>query len=155
ALAPGEIGFAELDSPWRGRQTRQQTLWLRPVRQRVIVNRDRRMGEHEGIFRRRYRPRRLMNSGHATGGSRKCRNGLLIRPIMDVDQPEIVILSVRPPALRMVVVLKPMEAENLGDRCEISGCRCRAVRSFLLGRDRHQMTVVAVPGAILACGEEP
>ena len=60
-----------------------------------------------------------MNIGHATVGYSKRGNELLIRPISDIDQPEIVILAVGPPALRMVVVLEPMETDNFGDRREI------------------------------------
>src|SRR4051812_32817019 len=105
------------------------------------------MGEYEGIFRRWCRPRSLMNIADATVGCGKHGNELLIRPITGVDQPEIVILSVGPSALRMIIVLKPMETDNLGDRREIPGRRRRAERPFFLGLHRHQMTVVAVSRA--------
>src|ERR1700731_1135071 len=113
------------------------------------------MGEHEGIFRRQCRARRLMNIRHGTVGSGKRGNEALIRPIIDVDQSEIVILAVSPPALRMVAVLKPVETDNLGDRREISDPRRRAARSLVLGLARAQMALVTVPGAVFARGEKP
>src|SRR5262245_62080499 len=96
-----------------------------------------------------------VDSGSASVRCRERRRQRLVWVVVYVDQAKIVILAVGPPALRMVVVLKPVETDNFGNRCEIHGGRRGADRSFLLGRNRHQMTVVTVPGSVVARGKEP
>src|SRR5216683_6980410 len=120
----------------------------------MIARRNRCVGKREHVLRRSRR-RRRMDFGGSTVGCRKRRNEVLIRSILDVHQPEIVILTVGPPALRMVVVLEPMDAYNFGDGRQIRGCRSGPDRPYFLGRDGHQMSVVAVPSAVLAGGEKP
>src|SRR6266446_6391583 len=88
-------------------------------------------------------------------GGRESRSQLLIRPIVDVDQPEIVILTVAATTFGVIVVLEPMNADELWDGRKVPGCRGAPGRPFLLCSDRHQMAVVAISSAVLAGGEEP
>jgi hypothetical protein len=86
---------------------------------------------------------------------RERRRQMLVGPVVDIDQPEIVILTVGPSAFRMVVVLEPMRTDNFGNGREVRGRRGRTGCPFLLSGDRHQMAVIAVSGAVLARREEP
>src|SRR5207247_10248129 len=70
-------------------------------------------------------------------------------------QPEVVVLPVVAPAARMVVVLEPVRTDEPRLAREARGGGGRAARPLGLGRDGHQVAVVAVPGAVLVRGEEP
>ena len=65
---------------------------------------------------------------------RKCRNKTLVRPIIDVDEPKIVILAVGPSAFRMVVILKPMGADDFGDCRKVCNRRRCAGITTAIGR---------------------
>ena len=78
-----------------------------------------------------------------------------IRLVVDVDQPEIVILAIGPPAFRVIVILEPVGADNFRDRGKVLGCRRGPVSPFGLGRDRHQVAVVEIAGAVVLGREKP
>src|SRR5579864_597493 len=80
---------------------------------------------------------------------------LFVGLVVDVDEAEIVILAIGPAAFRVVVILEPMGADNLGEGGEIRGRGGGASGALGLGLDRHQMAVIAVAGAVLIGGEEP
>src|SRR6185312_16661662 len=77
-----------------------------------------------------------------------------IADVVDVDEAEIVVLAVGPAAFRVVVILKPVRADDLGDLGEVSGRGGGAGGALGLGVDGHQMAVVAVAGAVVARGEK-
>jgi len=77
-----------------------------------------------------------------------------VRPVVDVDQPEVVVLAIAAPAAAMVVVLEPVSTDDLRLAREARGGGGRTARPLGLRRHRHQVAVVAVPGAVLVRGEE-
>jgi hypothetical protein len=79
----------------------------------------------------------------------------LVRFVVDVDQAEIVVLAVISAAFRMVVVLEPVRSDDPGKSGEIIDRGGGAVGAIRLGRDCHQVAIVAVSGAVLIGGEEP
>src|SRR5439155_11647695 len=80
---------------------------------------------------------------------------LRVGPVVDGDQPEIVVLAVIAPAARMVVVLKPVRADDRRRAREAHGSGGRAARPLGLRRDGHQVAVVAVSSTVLVRREEP
>src|SRR4051812_16707163 len=96
-----------------------------------------------------------MNLANASVGDREVGGKPLIRLVVDVDQPEIVVFPVATPALRVVVVLEPMSADDFRYRSEIEGGGGRADTALTLRRNRHQVAVVTVAGPVLAGGKEP
>jgi hypothetical protein len=86
--------------------------------------------------------------GAAVGGG-ECGGQPAIGQVVDVDQSKIVILAVVAPTFRMIIILKPVGADDFRDRGKVLGrCRCTC-GSLGLGFDRHQMAVVEVAGTIL------
>ena len=79
----------------------------------------------------------------------------MIGLVVDIDQPEIVILSVATPAPGVVVVLEPVGPDYFRYRREIEGGGSRTDTPLVLRRDRHQVAVVAVARAVLAGRKEP
>ena len=156
AFAPRQVDFAEIDRARRGLERQQEALGFRPVRQRIVVHVDRRVRQHDRRGRRRGAAggggmdgRRL-----AVGGGERLHQ-LLIRVVVDIHQAEIVILAVGAAALRMVVILKPLGADDLWQRGKVASRLGGAAGPLGLRADRHQMAVIAVAGAVLARREKP
>src|SRR5207244_6094824 len=96
-----------------------------------------------------------MDRGEADIGPRERLDELLVGPVVDVDEAEVVVLAVLPAALRMVVVLEPVAPDDRRLAREALGRGGGTSRSLGLGPDRHEMAVVAVPAAVLLRREEP
>ena len=132
-VAPGEIGLAESrrrPAPsaraaaaialWASRSARRDPGRSPPWAARV------RRGPGAASFAASW-----MDRGQSAVGRAQRRGQFLIRPVLDIDQAEIVILAVRPPAHRIVVILEPVQPEHLGNGGEIPGRRrgARCARS--------------------------
>ena len=78
----------------------------------------------------------------------------LVRLIINIDESHVVILTVRPPALRFVVVLKPMCADNVRTGGEILKSPLNNHRSLCLGGYLKQMPGVFVPAPVFHRGTE-
>ena len=80
---------------------------------------------------------------------------LLVGVVVDIDQAEIVVLAVGAATFRVVVILEPLRADDFRQGGEVARRRGGAAGALGLGRDGHQMAVVAIAGAVLARREEP
>ena len=79
----------------------------------------------------------------------------LIGTVVDVDQPKVIILAVLTPAIRMVIILKPVESDDLWLAGESLRRRHGAMSTLRLRWHGHQVAVIAVAGAIFVCGKKP
>src|SRR5439155_885416 len=96
-----------------------------------------------------------MDRGEADIRPRERLDELLVGPIIDVHEAEVVVLAVLPAASRVVVVLEPVAPDDRRLAREALGRGGGAAGSLGLGPDRHEMAVVAVPAAVLLRREEP
>ncbi len=96
-----------------------------------------------------------MHGGGGLVGARQRSHEVLIGPVVDVDEAEIVILAIGASAGRVIGELEPVRADDLRHGGEVDGGRGGAARPLGLRRHRHQMAVVAVGAAVLVGGEEP
>ncbi len=96
-----------------------------------------------------------VHRGGGVIGPRKRPDQRLVRPIVDVDEAEIVILAVRPSARRVVGILEPVGSDDLRHGSEVDRRGGGTARALGLRCDRHQGTVIVVTAAILPGGEEP
>src|ERR1051325_11090272 len=65
---------------------------------------------------------------------------LLIGPVIDIDEPEIVILAVRPAAGRLVGISEQMDTDYMGSRRKEPRRPARPLGALSLRCYRHQMT---------------
>ena len=83
------------------------------------------------------------------------RDESLVGAVVHVDEAEVVVLAVLPPAARVIVVLEPVAADDRRLAREALRRGGGAAGALRLGRDRHQVAVVAVAGPVLGGCEEP
>ena len=78
----------------------------------------------------------------------------LVRPVVDIDEAEIVVLAVGPAAGRLVGVLEPVHADRIRRGRQEARRPAGAAGALGLGRDGHQVAgaVAVVADALLRVG---
>src|SRR5688572_24273332 len=79
----------------------------------------------------------------------------LIGSVVDIDEPKVIIFAVLTPSVRMVIILKPLETDDLWLTGESPCRRHGAVRTLSLRWHGHQVAIIKVAGAIFVCGKKP